>query len=482
MARVLFEDYLERIDKNELINKYIVENHSVKECCNIFNVSQSTLMRILKYYEIKKPKEAHVQNIKKSKLEHFGDPNYNNHEKRTKTNIEKYGVENQFQRTDLFPYIQQLKRERYGSYNNIKKNMETRIQNSGSLEASYSNQQKTYKQTCLARYGVSNSAKVAEVRAQIANTLKETFIERYGVENYWAMPNAKRSNGSKNSKANLHFKMLLEAKQIPYETEFLLSGKWYDFKIGNYLIEINPTATHNSTWGIYTPEGLDKSYHKQKTTIATTHGYNCIHVFDWDDLDKVVKLLEPKKSIYARNCIVKELSASEAASFLNEHHLQSYAKDKIRIGLFYKDCLVSLMTFDTPRYNKNYEYELIRYCNANFNVIGGAEKLFKYFTKTYLPKSVISYCDLSKFTGAVYEKLNFKLARKASPSKHWYNIKTKQHITDNLLRQRGFDQLFKTDFGKNSDNEELMLKHNFVEIYDCGQATYVINFNKEQVD
>lgn len=477
MARLLFEDYLKLVDKDELIAKYISENKTVKECCNIFNVSQSMLMRILKHYDIKKPKDAHVQNIKRSKLKHFGDPNYNNQEKRAKTNLEKYGVENQFQRADLFPQIQQLKRDRYGSYNNIQKNLETRILNSGSIEASYANQQKTYKQTCLAKYGVTNSAKVKEVRKQIASTLKETFIERYGVENYWAMPNAKRSNGSKDSKANVQFKTLLDSNQIKYQTEFLLGGKWYDFKIDNYLVEINPTATHNSTWGVYTTEGLDRNYHKQKTAIATTNGYQCLHVFDWDDVEKVIKLLAQKQRIYARDCEVKEISAADAADFLNKYHLQNYAKDKIRLGLFYNDCLVSLMTFDKPRYNRNYEYELVRYCVADFKVLGGAEKLFRFFIKTYSPKSIISYCDLSKFTGKVYEKLNFKLARKSAPAKHWYNPKTKQHITDNLLRQRGFDQLFKTNYGKGTSNEELMLKAGFVEIYDCGQATFVWHNN-----
>ena len=54
-------------------------------------------------------------------------------------------------------------------------------------------------------------------------------------------------------------------------------------------------------------------------------------------------------------------------------------------------------------------------------------------------------------------------------------MNTKQHITDNLLRQRGFDQLFKTDYGKGISNEELMLNAKFVEIYDCGQSTYIYN-------
>ena len=130
------------------------------------------------------------------------------------------------------------------------------------------------------------------------------------------------------------------------------------------------------------------------------------------------------------------------------------------------------MTFGKPRYNKHYQYELIRYCSC-YNIIGGAEKLFKHFIKDYSPTSIISYCDNSKFSGKVYNQLGFDLIDYGKPSKHWYNIKTNQHITDNLLRQRGFDQLFGTNYGKGTSNEELMKLHDFVEVYDCGQSKYV---------
>ena len=184
-------------------------------------------------------------------------------------------------------------------------------------------------------------------------------------------------------------------------------------------------------------------------------------------------MLSTKEVVYGRNCSIKEVSVQDAADFLTKYHVQGYARDKIRIGIYYEEQLVSLMTFGKPRYNKNYQYELIRYCNSTYNIIGGAEKLFKFFVANYQPKSIISYCDLSKFSGQVYEKLGFKKIRVSGASKHWYNLKTKEHITDNLLRQRGFDQLFKTNYGKGTSNEALMLEAGFVEVYDCGQATYV---------
>ena len=174
----------------------------------------------------------------------------------------------------------------------------------------------------------------------------------------------------------------------------------------------------------------------------------------------------------ARHCVVKEISAKLTAEFLNQYHLQNYAKDKIRLGLFYNDELSAVMTFGKPRYNKGYEWELIRYCSPIYNISGGAEKLFKSFVNQYNPQSIISYCDVSKFSGQVYHKLKFKKIRVSQPARHWYHPKTKQHFTDNLVRQRGVDQLLGTNYGKGTSNEALLLEHGFVEIYDCGQATY----------
>lgn len=183
-------------------------------------------------------------------------------------------------------------------------------------------------------------------------------------------------------------------------------------------------------------------------------------------------LAADRTKIYARLCKVDLVSTELATEFINKYHLQGYAKSTINAGLFYNKELVAVMTFAKPRYNKNYQYELIRYCAA-YNIIGGAEKLFKYFVNTYKPESIVSYCDLSKFQGRVYEQLGFRLKTNSiKPSLHWFNIKTKKHITDNLLRQRGYDQLFGTNYGKGTSNRDLMLASDFIEVYDCGQATY----------
>ena len=141
-------------------------------------------------------------------------------------------------------------------------------------------------------------------------------------------------------------------------TEFYLNGRWYDFKVDNSLIEINPTPTHNSTWSPYGGEGISPKYHLEKYRLAFDNNYRCIHIFDWDDQDKIVKSLLPKEKIYARKCIIKEIDKKECDNFLNLYHFQNTCRGQnIKLGLYYNDELIQVMTFGKPRYNKNYQYE-----------------------------------------------------------------------------------------------------------------------------
>ena len=67
-------------------------------------------------------------------------------------------------------------------------------------------------------------------------------------------------------------------------------------------------------------------------------------------------------------------------------------------------------------------------------------------------------------------KVEMIFVRNTSPAKVW--SKDGKKITDNLLRQRGYDQLFGTNFGKGTSNEELMIENGWRSVYDCGQSVW----------
>ena len=424
-----FDCILNQLPKDLFNNLYLEQNLPRTYFQEKYNLSSYILDRIISYYDLHKSKNQSSKLGLDSKYNKFG----------SKENYEKHSLE---------------------------KRIATLISKYGSIEEAFKQRAIKCKQTKISRYGISNPYNVEK--------FKQTCLAKYGVE-YPCLRKEAKLKGN-NSKPNQAFEKLLNSNNIEFEREFVLESKAFDFKVGDILIEINPSFTHNSTIGIYGKQGISKDYHYLKSQLAFKNNFRCIHVWDWDNIDKILAQLKLREALYARKCIIKSISKQDASRYLNKYHLQGYSKSDIHYGLFNNSELVMVMTFGKPRYNKKFEYELIRLCSHKY-IIGGAEKLFKHFIKEYQPNSIISYCDFSKFKGDIYQKLGMKLIS-TSIGKHWYNSKFRIHITDNLLRQRGFDQLLGNIFGyfgKGSSNEYLMKKFNFLEIFDSGQGTYIWN-------
>ena len=400
-------------------------------------------------------------------LEIYGDRHFNNPEKRISTCRERYGCDSVLESSDIQEKIKNKCKELYGTEYWL-----------GSEDRKRRNSEivKKSQDTCMEMYGTTSATKSPEVKLKISNTVHD----RYGVD--WACQRKEiHGDWGSRSKTNNEFAKLLSSHNIDFEQEFVIGSYIYDFKVGNILVGINPSATHNITWSPYgthygTPK-KDKTYHLHKTLNAEQAGYRVLHVWDWDRKDLIVisQLLPKTSTVYARDCVVKEVTKNECDEFLKENHLQGTCNGQsIRLGLYDKNFkLVQIMTFGKSRYSKNYEFELLRLCTSTgYVVLGGSEKIFRFFIKKYNPKSIISYCDRSKFTGDVYKKLGF-VHHKSDPTKHWYNIKTKKHITNTYLLKNGADRLLGTSYGKGSSNDDIMKSNGFVEIYDCGQDKWV---------
>ena len=343
--------------------------------------------------------------------------------------------------------------------------------------------QKIMSETFLERYGVPYSGQIPGTREKAA----QTCMERYGVSNAMLLPESMEkarqsmleNQTGRVSQINLKFIERLKSEGFNPYSEFYIGRKSFDCALidEKIVIEIDPSYTHSSLPNHWTSEGKDPNYHLERTRIAEEAGYRCIHIFDWDSWDAVINMLKTDEIVYARKCKMQEIDERSASKFINEHHIQGKVSGTKRAyALFYKGEMVEVMTFGKARYNKKYQWELLRLCTrTGTKVTGGASRLFKQFLIDEKPESIISYCDLAKFRGDVYTQLGFKLDHKSSPAKVW--SKGSKYITDNLLRQRGFDQLFNTQYGKGTSNEELMISHGWLPVCDCGQA--VFGYRKE---
>lgn len=477
----------------EVVSYY--STHSQGDTAQHFHMDVNTLKKILDQKGVTPRTIQEAKELSKQQsLERYGvaypTQRQDVRDKIATTNRLKYGSPSPLGNSEIKQKARQTLIHRYGTtnYNNPAQRELTCLHRYGTKSASGNPEvREKIRQTSLRHFGVENPSCSEEVKFKITQTKQSkyggygwdappirakynnTCQERYGVD-WYCQTEGCRSASKNDSGPNRDFESLLKKSNILYEREFVLGRYIYDFRVDKTLVEINPWITHNIDISPHNSP-VTKTYHRDKSLKARHSGYRCIHVWEWDDPQQVVELLKPRGSLFGRCCSVRQVSREEEIQFLSCHHLQGYIKSEVALGLYYQEVLVALMTFGKPRYNKKYQWELLRYCTTS-RVVGGAQKLFKAFRSQRKPESIVSYCDLSKFTGDIYLTLGFELLRSAVGC-HWYSPKTKKHFTDNLVRTRGVDQLLGTSYGKGASNEQLLLDEKFVRIYDCGQATYV---------
>lgn len=217
------------------------------------------------------------------------------------------------------------------------------------------------------------------------------------------------------------------------------------------------------------------------TTKIKKDNYDII-IFDdeWDSNKNIIKsriknVLGLSTKIGARKCIVKEITDNKLIkNFLKENHLQGFVGSKVKIGLFYKDELVSLITFGSLRKNlgqksKTGHYELLRFCNKKgLSIVGGASRLFKYFIKKYNPHYILSYADYRWSEGNLYKNLNFELVDNTIPNYFYiidYERKNRFNFRKDLLVSKGHD-INKTEI-------QIMHEQSFYRIWDLGSLKFV---------
>ena len=227
----------------------------------------------------------------------------------------------------------------------------------------------------------------------------------------------------------------------------------------------------------------DKNYHLNKTNGCESKDVRLIHVFEdeWLYKQDIVKsrikniLGITENKIYARKCEIKVVNSKESKCFLNENHIQGNVNSKVKLGLYYNDELVSLMTFGNLRKNLNQKkgydiYELLRFCNKlNTTVTGGASRLLKHFIKNYNPKEIISYADRRWSNGDLYEKLGFDFVHNSSVN-YFYIINNKRENRFNYRK----DVLVKEGYDKGLTEHNIMLDRKIYRIYDCGTKKYIL--------
>jgi hypothetical protein len=421
----------------------------------------------------------------------------------------KYGVKFYTQHQDFIIKQKKTKKERYGdeNYNNSLKSKKTKKERY--QDQNYNNHEK-YKKTCILKYSTDNYSKSNNYKQKI----KENFIKLYKNVKFTEIKkesvivfcekcdqNSEMSKQllyeryKRNHEICLHCNPLgfknrsyyekeitdfLDKNNINYKTNINILGTKTEIDIlipeFKLAIEFNGVYWHNELF-------KSKNYHLEKTINCKNNDIELIHIFEdeWIYRKDIIKSIilnrinKIKNTIYARKCVIKEITSKESKEFLEQNHIQGNTNSKIKIGLFFNEKLVSVMTFSKGRIimgGKDTEWELNRYSSLiNTNVVGGASKLLKYFIKKYKPNKIISYSDIRIFNGNMYKKLGFEKISTSKPN-YWYVI--------NDIRKHRFNynknKLVKSGYDKNKTEREIMFERGIYRIYDCGNVRWEYNF------
>ena len=245
----------------------------------------------------------------------------------------------------------------------------------------------------------------------------------------------------------------------------------------NTAIEFNGLYWHSDKY-------KHNNYHLDKTKNCLAKGIKLIHIFEdeWRDKKEIVKsrllniIGKTETKIFARQCEVRELESKTVSQFLDDNHIQGKVGGKVRLGLYYKEELVSLMTFGNLRKalgskGTEQDFELLRFCNKlNTTVVGGASKLLKYFENNFDYKTIISYADRRWSEGNLYFNLGFELVSETKPN-YFY---TKGEFRENRFKYRKSE--LKAHNKENRTEKQLMEELGYSRIYDSG----TLKFKKEK--
>jgi hypothetical protein len=248
----------------------------------------------------------------------------------------------------------------------------------------------------------------------------------------------------------------------PYEIDIWIPDK-------QIAIEFDGLYWHSESAG-----GKDKKYHVTKTDMCNAKNIKLIHIFEdeWlykqDIVKSKLKYLFGinQDRIYARNCTVRPIDSKIAANFCNTYHIQGYGASRIKLGAFYGNDLVSVMTFSKPSISKgghSHEgnWELNRFCTSR-GVIGIASKMLVHFKNNYDWTNIISYADRRWSVGNLYDKLGFAYQGNTNPG-YWYIMGNKRYhrfkFRKNTLTGVGTEW-------------QIMQSNGYDRIWDCGHMLF----------
>ncbi|MGI0075843.1 MAG: DUF7487 domain-containing protein [Nitrosopumilaceae archaeon] len=442
-----------------------------KTFCTIQCAQKSTITKekrektIVSRFGVKNAYQSEIikQKIRKINLIKYGaeHPAHSDicQQKRRTTNLLKYGTEHHWANKEIIAKSKQTWLNNYGtpilSHKHIPSKVLQLLNNSDWLKS----QHYTLKR---------NQTEIAQLLC-IPQPLVSVYFERHGIETTYF-------------KVTTGHKEILEFINTIYTGEILVNTRSIidNYEIDIYFPKEKLAIEYNGVYWHSENAGKDKHYHLNKLLKCQEKGIHLIQIFEneWITKQDIVKsrlsnLLNKQQRIYARKCLIKQLTNKESKEFLTNTHIQGYTSATINYGLMYDNEVVACMTFGKPRFNKNAEYEIVRFSNKlNTAVVGGASKLFKQFIKQYSPQSIISYSDKRWNKGDLYDKLGFSYINTSLISYYYFKLPNMTLYNRQKFQKHKLSTLLE-NFNPNLSEWENMKINGYNRIWDCGNDVWV---------
>lgn len=233
----------------------------------------------------------------------------------------------------------------------------------------------------------------------------------------------------------------------------------------NFGIEYNGLYWHSDV-----VDSTSKEDMLWKTKECQKLGTKLMHIYsdEWEYKKEICKSMINNRlglcnsKIWARKCVIKEINKKDFDLFINASHISGSVNSSVRLGLFYKDELVSAMGFRKPRQKKwSGYYEISRFSTKlNTVVVGGLGKFIKYFNKKF-DFSIMTYADRRFGEGLGYGKVGFKYFGESGID-YWYSDG----------RQRYDRFIVKTEKGK--CEREKAAELGLYKVWGCGSNIWVL--------
>lgn len=373
-------------------------------------------------------------------------------DKRKKTMLKKYGVEFNSQRSEI-------------------KNILKKPKISNEAHEKLSN-----KEWIINEYITKNRSSV-----DIANELKVYYstVASYCISHGLSIK--RRSNYSMTEIEIGNFIQDL-GYNVEYSNWEILGNKEIDIVVPetNLLIEVNGLYwhSHNPKSGkIENPR-----QHIEKTINAKEKNYELIHItdYEWNNKKDIIKSilsskLRRNKRIYARNTeLVRNLPNKEIKEFLIKNHIQGSCVYSTSYGLVDKKTkeLLQVVTIGKSRFDKkDSAIEIYRIASKLMTtIVGGVGKLMSSIEKDHKNRKIISYCDISKSSGNLYEQLGFEKEKTSSPGFFWTD--GTEVLSRYYARKNNMPKFLK-EYNPILSQAENMFNNNWRRYWDCGSYKFV---------